>query len=218
MSQTEQTKKQKVLSIVGIVVIAILSVVLIANIVVIVKGFINPNSPPSFFGKMALVVETGSMSGNNKDSFDEGSLIFISKVDPADLKEGEVITFYDPESTKNAIVTHRIVKITETAGGLAFTTKGDANNIEDGTPVPASNIIGRYSSHINGIGNFFLFLQKPLGMVLCIGVPVILVVIYDLVYRQILVKKENDKKTEELEAEIARLKALSKEEVKEENS
>ena len=66
-------------------------------------------------------------------------------------------------------------------------------------------------SFLSSLGDFALFLQTPLGMVIFVGVPLFGFVIYDVIRRQKLAKKENEK-TAELEAEIERLKKLAKKE------
>lgn len=208
MEKVQKTKTAKILSILGIVAIVVLSLILILNLVIMVKGIVNPDVPPSIFGSTPLVVLSGSMSGENEDSFNEGALIFVKKVDAESLKSGDVIAFFDPKSNKNSITTHRIVDVTTVDGEKAFYTKGDANNTQDDVPVKASRVIGVYTSHMEGIGNFAMFLQEPVGMLLFIGVPVIAFIVYDLVRRQLAAKTKN-KKTQELEAEIERLRALA---------
>jgi len=208
MEKTKKSQKAKILSVLGIVAIVILSLILILNLVIMIKGIVNPDVPPSILGRTPLVVLSGSMRGDNEDSFNEGALIFVKETDAENLKAGDVIAFFDPKSNKNSITTHRIVEVTEKDGELAFYTKGDANNTQDDVPVKASKIIGVYTSHMEGIGNFAMFLQKPIGMLLFIGVPVIAFIVYDLVRRQ-LASKTKKKETQELEAEIERLRALA---------
>jgi signal peptidase len=208
MEKKKKSIGSRVLTVLSITLIVILSLILVANLTLIIKGAVNDDKAPSLFGVTPLVVLSGSMEGDNADSFDAGALIFVVDTDVEKLNEGDVIAFFDPASTKKAIVTHRIVEITTVDGELAFYTKGDNNNAKDDVPVKASNVIGEYSFHLNGVGNFALFLQRPLGMLLFIGIPVIGFIVYDIIRRK-KSSKQKDKKTEELEAEIARLRALS---------
>ena len=156
------------------------------------------------------------MSGSNPDSFDEGAMIFVKDVDATELEVGDVITFFDPASKKNSIVTHRIIELTsietkdangEAITELAFITQGDFNPSPDTVAVPASNLIGRYVTHIEKIGNFTLFLDTELGMLLFIGVPVLGFILYEVI-RRAMASKKTDSKTAELEAELERLRAL----------
>ena len=53
-----------------------------------------------------------------------------------------------------------------------------------------------------------MFLQKPLGMAVFIGIPVCAFIIYDIIRRQRSSGKR-DKETEELKAELERLRAAA---------
>ena len=101
------------------------------------------------------------------------------------------------------VVTHRIVSIS--ADRTEFVTKGDANNTED-EPISASQIIGQYSGRIPKVGDFALFLQKPLGMVIFIGVPVCAFVVWDILRRR-RETRAGDEEKEQLRRELERLKA-----------
>ncbi|MBO4562714.1 MAG: signal peptidase I [Clostridia bacterium] len=142
-----------------------------------------------------------------KDHIEVGDLIFSKAVEPSELKVGDVISFMENSS----VVTHRIIRVVNEGGKLSFVTKGDANNSEDtGDPVPADKVVGRYASRIPALGDFIYFLQKPLGMVIFIGVPVLAFIIYDMI-RRARSSKGRDKKTEALEEELERLRKMAKE-------
>lgn len=209
-----ETKKEnktshfsRVLCGVGIVLCVIFGFLLLCNITIIIKGSINPETPPSLFGTTPMVVLSGSMSGNAEDHIEVGDLIFISKADPNELNIGDVIAFSEESST--SVVTHRIVEITkDDTGSPVFITKGDANNVEDQSPVTADRLIGIYKFRIAGVGNFALFLQTPTGMLLFIGVPLLAFIIYDILRRQHYAKKEK-KNAQEMEEELEKLRAIA---------
>ena len=201
----------RILSVLGIIVICVLSLVLLCNCVLLVKGAMDDVNPPSLFGRIPLVTLSGSMSGDNPDSFDTGALLLMKKTETEELKVGDVIAFFDPASKKNAITTHRIVELTELDGERAFYTKGDYNGERDALPVKAGSVIGKYVFHVNGLGNFALFLQEPIGMLLFIGVPVISFILYDAIRRSRAAKAKNED-TEALKAELERLRALRNDE------
>lgn len=213
MVQQNQSNKPKAgalhrtLSIIGLLLCIVFGFMLICNLVIIIKGSIYPERPPSVFGTTPMVVLSGSMSGTAEDHIEVGDLIFIGKAKPEELKTGDVIAFMEEGST--TVVTHRIIAIeNDENGALSFRTKGDANNTEDEKPVSADRIVGIYKSRIPKVGDFALFLQKPLGMVLFIGIPVLAFIIYDIIRRQRYANKERKNNTE-MEAELERLRALA---------
>lgn len=197
----------RALSIIGLILCIVFGFLLICNLTIIIKGTIHPESPPSVLGTTPMVVLSGSMSGTAEDHIEVGDLIFIGKADPKDLKVGNVIAFMQENST--TVVTHRIIEVTTGRDGkLAFITKGDANNIEDGTPVSEDRLVGIYKSRIPKVGDFALFLQRPIGMLLFIGVPLMAFIIYDIVRRQRYANTAR-KNAADMQAEIERLRALA---------
>ena len=200
MSESKISKR--ILFIIGAVLCCVFAVILVCNLTIIIKGVANPRIPPSVFGVTPMVVQSGSMSGNAEDHIEVGDLIFTVKPDTDKLKAGDIISFMDG----NIAVTHRIIEVRAGADGKrSFVTKGDANNTED-EPISADQIIGQYSGRIPKVGDFALFLQKPLGMVIFIGVPVCAFVVWDILRRR-RETRAGDEEKEQLRRELERLKA-----------
>ena len=196
---TEKKKSGAALNIIGAVLCVVFGFFLVCNIVIIVKGTLHPETPPTVLGVAPMVVLSGSMSGTAEDHIEVGDLIFTKQADIDELQVGDVVAFMDG----SIVVTHRIVSIS--ADRTEFVTKGDANNTED-EPISADQIIGQYSGRIPKVGDFALFLQKPLGMVIFIGVPVCAFVIGDVIRRR-KQAQHSDEETARLREELERLKA-----------
>ena len=186
------------------VLCVIFGLMLICNLSIIVKGWLSPERPPAVLGVTPMIVLSGSMSGTQEGHIEVGDMIFIDKATPEDVKIGDVISFMEGKT----VVTHRVIDIIERDGHISFKTKGDANNTEDEGAVRAEELVGIYKTRIPKVGDIALFLQTPTGMILFVGLPLFLFIIYDIFRRQRLTKQEN-KRTAELEAEIERLKKLT---------
>lgn len=196
---------QKLVTGISILLCIIFSFMLVCNMTIIIKGTLYPERPPSVLGITPMVVLSGSMSGDAEDHIEVGDLIFVGKTEAEELEVGDVIAFMEGK----VVVTHRIIEIQRDENGvLLFTTKGDANNAQDQRPVTESNLVGIYKARIPKVGDFALFLQTPMGMVLFIGLPLLAFIIYDIIRRQQYARKES-KKTAELEAELERLRKLA---------
>jgi signal peptidase len=196
---------QKLVTGISILLCIVFSFMLICNMTIIIKGTLYPERPPSVLGITPMVVLSGSMSGDAEDHIEVGDLIFVGKTEAEELEVGDVIAFMEGK----VVVTHRIIDIQrDENGALLFTTKGDANNAQDQRPVTGSNLVGIYKARIPKVGDFALFLQTPMGMVLFIGLPLLAFIIYDIIRRQQYARKES-KKTAELEAELERLRKLA---------
>ena len=158
------------------------------------------------------------ISPSMEPEYGVGDLIYVKDVDPTTIKEGDVITFIVNEDL--VVGTHRVVRVD--AENQRFYTKGDANEIEDQSPVHFNNVIGVPKFSIPKLGYVSDFVQNSPGMYITIGVGIILILavfLPDMVGKKkkededeevAAVKTEIDATTEEnerLKAEIERLKA-----------
>jgi signal peptidase len=92
----------------------------------------------------------------------------VNQITAASPPEGEIIVFLKPGSTDEYIV-HRAIRRNDSNGVISYVTKGDNNPFADGTPVLASNVMGKVVGHIPIIGYFSLFIKTLRGFGLVIG-------------------------------------------------
>lgn len=118
-------------------------------------------------GDHTFVVLTGSMA----PAIAVGDIVVVERVDPAAIAVGDVVTFLPADDALP--VTHRVVAVTETeAGERLFATKGDANEVADADPVPASSLYGRVRLVVPALGHVLLFGRTTVGLVtLVLAVP-----------------------------------------------
>lgn len=180
-----------VLKIISAVITLALALLLAGNIYVIAARALTGEQMPELFGFSSAVVVTGSMS----PAIEAGD--FIVCRESAGYRPGDIITF----RSGGSMVTHRI---TGTADG-GFITKGDANNTEDIAPVAAENVVGIYKARIPALGDVAMFMQKPVGMAIFIGIPVLAFVLYDSAARRRAQEAEK-RRADELQRELERLK------------
>lgn len=207
MKKRAKGKKTTLLNIVGMILIVIFLPIIIVNMIIVIKGAIHPDQVPMVLNCAPLVVVSDSMTIDKKSgtgAFNKGDLIIIKKIDPSLLKKDDIITYMTKDGE---VVTHRIIEFVETKSGEpAFETKGDASTGVDYYAVTYNQIVGIYQSRIPGVGKIAEFMQKPIGILLVLGIPILIYLIADVIIK----KKEKDcanQKTIELEAELARLKA-----------
>lgn len=154
-----------------IIVMIILFGILFTSGVILVNSYIRPNEVPSFFGWKPFIVLSGSM----ETQIMTGDIVVVKEVNTNDLKENDIIAFKDNE---DIVVTHRIVEIVkEDDGNIKYKTKGDNNNIEDDGYVYPNQVEGIYKFRVGKLGNLALFIQTPVGMVVCISIPLIMLLL-----------------------------------------
>ena len=173
-----------------IVLVFIVSVVLvIANL----TTDREKGEQPNVFGYVISSVQSESMSG----TFEKGALV-VGKVvdDNTVINTDDIISFYQKVGGTTIINTHRVIA-TETLGGTTiYQTQGDNRTV---CPVPdeewktINDVTAVYKFHIPGVGGFIDFLKEPLGFVLCLVLPMLAFIgwqIYKLIAIYLAAKKE----------------------------
>ena len=119
---------------------------------------------PSLFGYQFKTVLSGSM----EPEMQTGSVILIQQAkNTAGFKKGDVITF---KTKDNLLITHRIIDVQ--SEGQSYITQGDSNNGPDVEPVPAQNIVGKYSGFTIPYAGYALhYLNSGQGAVLFLIIP-----------------------------------------------
>ena len=136
----------------------------------------------SLYEVTVIDVNTINYSGKRQSRYTRAGLIkgkknAFKKV-IVTLKNGDIIAF---RTSDNYVVTHRIVETKDENGKRYFTTKGDNNKSNDMDPVAFDKIEGVYVTKYSKLGNFVLFIQKPIGfvviMIIILLIGVILIIV-----------------------------------------
>ena len=72
--------------------------------------------------------------------------------------------------------------------------------------VPENNLVAIYKTRIAGAGNIAMFMQSPTGLIVCVVLPIVMLVGYDLIRRKLYERKRDDD-TAALMAELEALRA-----------
>lgn len=113
------------------------------------------------------------LSGSMEPTYHTGSLIYVKKADPQDIKVGDPITFVLDENL--TVATHRVIEIDE--ADRYFYTKGDANEYPDASPVHFNNLIGRPSFTIPYMGYVANYIQNPPGRYIAIAAAAVILLL-----------------------------------------
>ncbi len=121
------------------------------------------------FGWRVETVRSSSMS----PEIDRGTLVVARPVESEAIAVGDIIIFR-PASVGENLICHRVIGI-ERNSPLQFRTKGDAQGIPDAFLVPERNVVGRVIYHAHILGYALLFSKTPVGFVLTLVIPGIVV-------------------------------------------
>ena len=115
------------------------------------------------------IVESGSML----PTIPTGAVILISPAESYTV--GDIVTFQ--RTTDTEVTTHRIIEERIVAGEEEFVTKGDANSVKDLEPVTHREVFGKVRAHIPYLGYVLSFFRQPIGFLLLVVVPGVLVIV-----------------------------------------
>jgi signal peptidase len=202
---TEKPKKKVFSVILNVLTWVLLGISLVVMVFTIISSTMFNKSDKKLFGVSMMIVLSDSMK---KTDFDAGDLIFIQKVDPNTLKEGDIICFNTTKDGKEVVVTHKIRRKTylteqiknsetglmETVYIPAFVTYGTTTGTDDEDPVTYEFINGKYVGKLPYVGHVFNFLKTPAGYICIVLVPFVLLIgfaLYNLISSIVAYRKEN---------------------------
>ena len=173
-----------------IVIVFIISVILvIANL----TADKDKGEQPNVFGYVISSVQSESMSG----TFEKGALV-VGKIPDENtvIEKDSIISFYQKVNGNTIINTHRVVDVDNAGSTPIYQTQGDNREI---CPVPdtdwktINDVTAVYQFHIPAVGGFIDFLKKPLGFVICLVLPMLAFIawqVYKLIAIYLQSKKE----------------------------
>ena len=145
---TQKTKKiiDKVFSITWWVALGALFVLCFGIVRAKIKGEV-----PQVFGYSVVKVISPSMG----EDIPVGTYVLIKKVDPKDVKIGQIICFYsDDPAIKGSPNLHRVAADPIKNGDkYEYITKGDANAVQDSVTAKSEKLIGKYVDNIDWLTN-----------------------------------------------------------------
>lgn len=211
----EESKGKKILNTIinGVLVIAI---VLAAMCTYVSYVSSSGNGVPSVFGIRIFSIQTDSMY----PTLLPGDLIFDNAVkDPGELRRGDIITYWTIINGERVLNTHTIHEIYDGGGYLIFETKGDNNTAVDALTVHESEVVGKYSFRVSGLGKVFDYLQTSTGFLIVVVIPVFLFFLFHLVqFFRVLFEYQNVKNRIKYEQERGRTEDLIEEQKRQQQS
>ena len=209
--QQEAKQENEKSSVANTIVNIVLVVAIILAAVCTYVSFVSTsgNGVPSLFGIRPFSIQTDSMY----PTLNPGDLIISTAVkDASELQNGDIITYWTVITGERVLNTPRITEIYDGGNYRIFATKGDNNTHADPLTVHESEVVGKYSFKIAGVGKVFDYLQTSTGFLLVVVLPVFIFFIYHLVqFFRVLFEYQNIKNRIKYEQERGRTEDIIEE-------
>ena len=200
-------------------VINFLSLVIIAAAIAVLcmVVFTPSGKTPNIAGYSFLRITTGSM----EPTYGVDTMIVVKKTEPSEIKIGDVISFYSSDpALDGAVNTHRVTAVRREGDQWVYTTRGDANNVDETYEAYSRYLVGKVVGSSVLVGKLSRLAANPLIFIPIILIPLALILIGNLVRTLRLAgkiaKEEEAKAVQEAirelrEKQAARQKAVSDE-------
>ncbi len=212
---------KKTLNVIKIIITWLLVIMAVAMLVLTVFSVsVLGKNNRYFLGYKAFIVRSDSMKTVNGDEekgyFESGDLIFVKYVNPAMLEDGDIISYVSTNAYNyGEIVTHKIKSRTvNEKGEVGFKTYGTSTGAIDDEVVTYAYVLGKYESHIDGAGNFFAFFKTPMGYLLCVFIPLMVLLVLFIIDGIFAYKQHKKVQVYEMRAEMEKERSILIEENK----
>lgn len=138
-----------------------------------VSPFVVYAVPEVIGADQGLIVLSGSM----EPKMSPGDAVIVREVPASEIEQRDIITFRTESDTPT---THRVVEVRQTDSGVAYVTKGDANEDPDQGTVPYRRVVGEVILVIPFIGHVVQFANTQTGFLALVLTPMALFVLSEL--------------------------------------
>lgn len=148
----------------------------------------DTDTPTVIFGQRIAPVHTAIL----EPALSEGDAVMIDEVLADEVVEGDIIAYHSIEKTAGI---SRVTSIREILGVPYYTVRSATTG--ESESVPANYLYGTVNRYIPYAGYVMDFMETPWGIVCCIGVPILLAIVLEIISsvrqtKQHLRKKEED--------------------------
>ncbi len=118
-----------------------------------------------------MVVNTDSM----QPALENGDVIVNEVVAPAEIKVGDIVAYSD-DLRGGAVITERVLEVSEQAGAYSFATTGDSSSRVEHWSIDQSGSVGRVAYRAPGLGRWLAAATSGLpGAALLAGITILVI-------------------------------------------
>lgn len=153
-----------------VLIMTILCSILFVGGVILVNSYKNPNNVPSFFGWKPFIVLSETMENEIMD----GDIVVVKQIDTNLLEDNDIIAY---KNNNEMVIISRIIEIEKEDEKTKYKIKADNSRNKDIEYILPEQIEGIYKFRIAKLGNFAIFIQTPIGMIVFLSIPLILLLL-----------------------------------------
>ncbi|MFZ5827753.1 MAG: signal peptidase I [Bacillota bacterium] len=141
---------------------------------------------PELFGHRFMMVLSDSMVPTMR----AGDMVVGIPPKPGEIQVGDIVTYRNHMARR--LITHRVIEVTQLGSQPAYITQGDANDINDGNPVLARDVVAVYSFRIPYAGYLLGLAQSWVGLVVLIIIPSLVLMSSEIIRLTRLIRSERE--------------------------
>ena len=153
-----------------VLIMTILCSILFVGGVILVNSYKNPNNVPSFLGWKPFIVLSETMENEIMD----GDIVVVKQIDTNLLEDNDIIAY---KNNNEMVIISRIIEIEKEDEKTKYKIKADNSMNKDIEYILPEQIEGIYKFRIAKLGNFAIFIQTPIGMIVFLSIPLILLLL-----------------------------------------
>ena len=161
-------------------IIGLITIMFIAYFIDQKIGLSKGESRAPLFGAYVIISESMVPKINVNDA------VVTMRVTEKNIKVNDIITFLSKEiETQGTPITHRVIGIVYEDPNtkekvIGYRTKGDHNNTPDFALIAPSEVLGKVYIKIPFVGYVQAFLTTPIGWIIVIVIPCLLIIFNDV--------------------------------------
>lgn len=180
---------KKILSVLSAFVCFLLTMIVLINLTLVIESVVSPSEPPNILGYVPIV--RNASYSYNSPSIPDGALGLAKTEDTYNLQKGDTVAFINPKysssdvEARNNMLIGTIYGVNETNElQKSYTVQGmDTTSSQDSITIYCDEIVGKIAFSIPYLGYILSFVQKPIGIIICVGIPLLAFLMYDIIRR-----------------------------------
>lgn len=157
----------------------------------VIKSIMDPYNPPDILGFIPVVAKSQEVD-EDVSEIPKGALVVVKEDSEYDLAAGDIVAFFDDKYSSSSSTDARynmlfgeVENVTTGTNGNTYEIDKYGDNTSSVLSISSESVAGSLAFCVPFLGALLAFVQEPIGIVVCIGIPLLVFLIYDIVRRRL---------------------------------